>query len=37
MQRVATIENPVNNEQNKLMQAMKAYFARPEFTQGKWA
>ena len=37
MQRVATIEGPVNQEQNKLMQALKAYFARPKSAQGQWA
>ena len=37
MARVAVIESPVNEEQNKLMLALQDYFARRSAAQGKWA
>jgi uncharacterized tellurite resistance protein B-like protein len=37
LEKVARIESPVNEEQNKLMQALGEYFARQRSAQGKWA
>lgn len=37
LEKVATLESPVNEEQVKLMRGVKDYFARRASAQGKWA